>query len=141
LWTIMGSAIVLLWVATVIVAVLLLREPIADRALALGIRLGLVVALLGMAVAFFMGAPRPAQQDALALGQTTLSGAHAVGVPDGGPGVPVTGWSTTGGDLRVPHFIGLHALQEAVSWIEAAREVWADRLDRLDAHLQPAHRP
>jgi len=33
------------------------------------------------------------------------------------------------------------ALQEAVSWIEAAREVWADRLDRLDAHLQPAHRP
>ncbi len=88
LWTIMGSAIVLLWVATVIVAVLLLREPIADRALALGIRLGLVVALLGMAVAFFMGVPRPAQQDALALGQTTLSGAHAVGVPDGGPGVP-----------------------------------------------------
>jgi len=71
----------------------------------------LVVALLGMAVAFFMGVPRPAQQDALALGQTTLSGAHAVGVPDGGPGVPVTGWSTTGGDLRVPHFIGLHALQ------------------------------
>jgi len=90
---------------------LLLREPIGDRALALGIRLGLVVALLGMAVAFFMGVPTPAQQDALALGQTTLSGAHAVGVPDGGPGVPVTGWSTTGGDLRVPHFIGLHALQ------------------------------
>ncbi len=69
-----------------IVAVSLLREPIGDRALALGIRLGLVVALLGMAVAFFMGVPSPAQQDALAQGQTTLSGAHAVGVADGGPG-------------------------------------------------------
>jgi len=33
------------------------------------------------------------------------------------------------------------ALHEAVSWIEAAQRVWADRLDRLDAHLQPVRRP
>lgn len=111
LWAIMGSAIVLLWVATLIVALLLLREPIGDRALALSIRLGLVVALAGMATAFFMTSPNPSQQEALARGQTTLTGAHSVGVPDGGPGLPLTGWSTTGGDLRVAHFIGIHALQ------------------------------
>lgn len=33
------------------------------------------------------------------------------------------------------------ALQEAVSWIEAARREWADRLDRLDARLQQTDLP
>lgn len=95
LWSTMGTTIAVLWLATLAVALRFLREPGRDRVAATAIRLGLVVALIGLAEGFLMA----------------TAGAHAVGVPDGGPGLPFVGWSTIGGDLRIAHFVGMHALQ------------------------------
>jgi hypothetical protein len=111
-WSVMAVSIMTLWVATAVVGVVLLRERTMSTASAWAVRLGLGVALLGMALAFLMTGPTGAQiAAARAEGSMPTVGAHAVGVPDGGPGLPLLGWSTTGGDLRIGHFVGLHALQ------------------------------
>lgn len=107
LWATMGTAIAVVWLVNLVLAALLWRSPDADAARRLAVRAGLVVGLAGMAVAFLMTSPTPEQLDSFA----GVAGAHAVGVPDDGPGLPFLGWSTTGGDLRVPHFVGMHALQ------------------------------
>ncbi|MGW7515402.1 hypothetical protein ACWGJ2_07390 [Streptomyces sp. NPDC054796] len=127
LFEVMGGTIALFWGATLLVAVLLARVPFPDRAAALALRAGLLIALAGMAVGVLMTLP---QQAAPAL---EASGAHAVGVPDGGPGMPLTGWSTTGGDLRIPHFVGMHALQ-ALPLLLLALDTVATRLPRSSDH-------
>ena len=59
-----------------------------------------------------MTRPTAAQLEvARATGRIAIAGAHTVGAPDGGPGLPGTGWSVQHGDVRIPHFIGLHAMQ------------------------------
>ncbi|MCU1299000.1 MAG: hypothetical protein JWO91_3278 [Acidobacteriaceae bacterium] len=112
LWSTMGAFIILVWAMNLLLVIVLLVQRIPDRAFAWSLRLGVFISSVGMAAAFFMITPTPEQAGAIVGGYSPhIVGAHSVGVADGGPGLPVVGWSTVGGDLRVAHFVGLHALQ------------------------------
>lgn len=133
-WSVMATSIVVVWVMTFLVAVLLFRAPLGDRARTLAIRGGTVLALVGMGLAFLMTGPTG---DQLADFQG-IAGAHTVGVADGGPGLPLLGWSTVAGDLRIPHFIGMHALQVLPLFV-LLLEVLALRVARLREPVRRRH--
>ncbi|MFJ4842639.1 hypothetical protein [Streptomyces sp. NPDC088746] len=130
LYDAMAATVVVLWAGTLVIALLLLRARIADRASAWAVRSGVLIALVGAGFGFLMARPSAGQRAAGGLDTADVVGAHAVGVPDGGPSMPLTGWSTTGGDLRVPHFVGMHALQ-ALPLFVVALLLLAPRVARL----------
>jgi hypothetical protein len=112
LFSIMGTAIVVQTLTSVAVAVAVWRQPFADRAMGWALRLGLAITIIGASTGGFMTRPTAAQLDeARVTGRMAIAGAHTVGAPDGGPGLPGTGWSLEHGDIRIPHFVGLHAMQ------------------------------
>jgi hypothetical protein len=94
-----------------VLAVALLRAKLEARPLASALRMGLLVGLVGMGLAFFMTTPHGEQLAALQAGQVLEAGAHSFGGKDGGPGLPLVGWSVTAGDMRPAHFLGLHGMQ------------------------------
>ena len=112
LFTVMGTAIVLQTLMSIGVAVALWRQRFVDRTLGWALRLGVTLTIPGAMTGPLMTRPTEAQlAQVKAGGPMPIVGAHTVGGPDGGAGLPVTGWSREHGDLRVPHFIGLHAMQ------------------------------
>jgi hypothetical protein len=112
IFSIMGLTITVLWGTMIVLAVVLLRSRLGDRPLAAALRLGFIAAVMGAGLGYFMTNPRPTQLEALRTGQGVLeSGSHTFGAPDGGPGLPLVGWSTVAGDMRPAHFLGLHAMQ------------------------------
>lgn len=104
LFATMGVVITFLWFANLAIAVLLWRHTFADKAVGWSIRLGVAISLLGAAVGGAMVGPRENLAE-------DMIGAHTVGSADGGPSLPFLGWSSVGGDLRIGHFVGMHALQ------------------------------
>ena len=106
-WSAMATFIGLVWVATMVLTLAYVRFGQDEAAMKRALSWGMGISIVGMAVAFFMTGPN---SDQLANFEG-IAGAHTVGAADGGPGLPLFGWSTVAGDLRIAHFFGLHALQ------------------------------
>lgn len=106
------SGVVGLFGASLVIAIMLQFQRVGDAPLNRAIRIGLGLATAGMAIAFYLvGANGTREQVTDAYGHpVTMAGSHGIGVEPGGPGMPLTHWSTVGGDLRIPHFVGLHAI-------------------------------
>ena len=106
IWSIMATFISIVLFSTIFISLMILFQK-QEFNLKLTLALGSINTAVGMGLAYLMTWPTAAQ---LANYQG-IAGAHAVGVSDGGPGLPFLGWSTVAGDLRVGHFFGLHSIQ------------------------------
>lgn len=109
IWSIMATFISIVLFSTVFISVMIMFQKQQEFNLKLALALGSITTAVGMGLAYLMTWPTATQ---LANFQG-IAGAHAVGVSDGGPGLPFLGWSTVAGDLRVGHFFGLHSIQVA----------------------------
>ena len=111
MYTLMGVGAVILTTASLALAVLIARSPTyaLPRAIKHAVVLGLVLTfVLGTGFGSYLGAQRAG---------------HWVGgaLTDAG-GLPLFNWSRSGGDLRVAHFFGIHAMHfvPAVAALAAA---------------------
>ena len=71
------------------------KTQMVDRPMLSALRYSIVIFLLGNAIGGYMLA----------------RGSHTVSASDTAPGLPFLNWSIIGGDLRIAHFIAIHAIQ------------------------------
>jgi hypothetical protein len=112
LFGLMGIFILVNTLMTIWALVLVWRHPLhGPVGYVWGVRLGLLLFLVGSVLG----------------GMMIHNMQHTVGAPDGGPGLPGLGWSTRTGDLRIAHFLGMHALQvlPLLGWVLSS---WSPRL-------------
>ena len=109
IWSVMATFISIVLFSTIFISLMILFQKHQEFNLKLALAFGSINTAVGMGLAYLMTWPTANQ---LANYQG-IAGAHAVGVDDGGPGLPFLGWSTVAGDLRVGHFFGLHSIQVA----------------------------
>jgi hypothetical protein len=107
----MGIMILVVWNISLILLVALFRQRFESRAWGTALRAGVLLTVLGSGTGGLMTRPTPSQLAGMHHGPQGIVGAHTVGGEDGGPGLPLTRWSTEHGDVRVPHFLGIHGMQ------------------------------
>lgn len=115
---VMGTGAVVIVLSAGWVGVCLWRQP--RQGLSPALRHGAALGLVGGALLTLLTtAP-------LASGVVDGLGHWVGGVRDDAGGLPLLGWSTTGGDLRVPHFFATHWMQAlpVTGWLA---QRWAPR--------------
>ncbi|WP_018351593.1 hypothetical protein [Longispora albida] len=105
------SGVAGLFLTQLVIVVLVLCQHDGGQALSRAIRWGLGLAVAGMFVPVFWMATNIQQRTVVDANGTsvTMYQGHGIGDLDG-HGMPITNWSVTGGDFRVPHFAGLHGI-------------------------------
>lgn len=103
LYNVMGVGALILTIAPIVIGIQLWRSARADigPGLRRGAALGLVLG--GVATIFTAGF--------LSSSFIVETGRWVNGVRNDANGIPIMGWSGTGGDLRVSHFFALHIMQ------------------------------
>ncbi|MDP9869326.1 MULTISPECIES: hypothetical protein [Streptosporangium] len=127
-------------IAQLIIAIVVLTQRTGGPDLNRAIRAGLGLATFGMLVPIYWLAAEihPRTVTDANGDQVPMYQGHGIGDPDG-HGMPLTGWSVTGGDFRVPHFFALHGIQvllllTAVLAALAAKRAWL-RAEKVRARL------
>lgn len=108
LYSLMGAGAVLLTTSGLVLAVVIERasDYKVEGCLKLGVVLGLCLTwVLGLGFGAYLSAQ--------------VTGHWVGGVTSDAGGLPLFGWSRTGGDLRVAHFLGIHAMHviPTAAWI------------------------
>ncbi|MEV4166190.1 hypothetical protein [Nonomuraea dietziae] len=132
--------VMIILIAQLIIAVVVLIQRTGGPALNRAIRAGLALATFGMLVPiYWMVAEINPRTVTDANGEPVqMYQGHGIGDPDGN-GMPLTGWSVSGGDFRVPHFFALHGIQvllllAAALAVLAGRHAWL-REEKVRARL------
>ncbi|MEV7525273.1 hypothetical protein [Streptomyces sp. NPDC091371] len=127
-------------IAQLIVGVIVLIQRTGGKDLNRAIRAGLGLATAGMLIPVYWMVTRIHERTVVDANgkEIPMYQGHGIGDPDG-HGMPLTNWSVTGGDFRVPHFFALHGIQVLLVLTVAlialsARHAWL-RDERARARL------
>lgn len=132
--------VMIILITQLILAVVVLIQRTGGAALNRAIRAGLALAIFGMLVPVYwlVAEIHPRTVTDANGNQVPMYQGHGIGDPDG-HGMPLTGWSVSGGDFRVPHFFALHGIQvllvlTAVLAALSAKHAWL-RAEKVRARL------
>lgn len=109
-FSIMGTSISIFWLFHLAIIIPIFKHKQITKPIRESLLWGLVIAGFGMIIGFLMTTPRPEQLEMMKQGIFQTSGSHTFG-GEPGQGITFFGWSTIVGDMRVPHFFGMHVMQ------------------------------